>query len=225
MSQRGLRNRAVSSNDKSRSSTSTPTDRTRPSFNYLFVPSFLSLSLFFFPSLISIASNMQVRISASARRPRRATHERILGHADRGVSDGVVSYVALYAYTRGYEAHLGVNLPRLWNPWAHVRGLLRSCTHKGTQHTYGYTHRTRVERRMHSRRRGATRHDPPPGPGLVNVNASVSVLTHLTTRAPMTYGIRGDTHNTGAGHYQRPWLHCSGCITPGYADLSRREEK
>lgn len=77
---------------------------------------------------------------------------------------------------------------------------------------------------MHSRRRGATRHDPPPGPGLVNVNASVSVLAHLTTRAPMTYGIRGDTHNTGAGHYQRPWLHCSGCITPD-TRICRGEKK
>lgn len=35
----------------------------------------------------------------------------ILGHADRGVPDGVVSYVALCVVRD--ETHLGVNLPRL----------------------------------------------------------------------------------------------------------------
>lgn len=35
--------------------------------------------------------------------------ERILGHVDRGVADGVVSYVALSQH----GTHLGVNLPRL----------------------------------------------------------------------------------------------------------------
>lgn len=63
--------------------------------------------------------------------------ERVLGHVDRGVADGVVSYVALSQD----GTHLGVNLPRLSAamqevpadaPSPHVQsGDAYACIHRG----------------------------------------------------------------------------------------------
>lgn len=99
-----------------------PLNRSDP-WNYLY-------SFFFFSFLISTLKTDRYR-HASGGRPNDATrhdtarHEAIrhiyiyirahrggiLGHADRGVPDGVVSYVALCVVRD--ETHLGVNLPRL----------------------------------------------------------------------------------------------------------------